>query len=398
MKNKAVILGSNYYIGLSAIRCLGTKGIHTVAIDYSNKDRYGAKSRYCSEKPIAPHYKKDKEGFIKFLKEYAEKEDLPPVLIPCHDSYVEVVDEYLDELKELYLIPQTEAGLYTRLMNKETLHRLATEKGVAVPETVRANEDNFYEKIETIIKYPCIVKPVDSSAFVAKFRRKIFKVCNREELEEALKKAQDADLEVIVQRIIPGFDDHMYAFDAYLNQDSKVTHWMTAQKYRQYPINFGASVYTGQKYVPELYDIGAKFLEDVKYKGFAEIEFKKDAETGQFYLIEINVRITNFNSLIHKVGLNIPYVTYMEMTGQPLEPKAITWDTNRIFWYAFEDILAIKDYIKTGQLSLGEVVKSLFKPKAYAIWSLTDPMPAFGFFSMMVRNVFKKIFRTQPKT
>lgn len=391
MKNKAVILGSNYYIGLSAIRCLGIKGIHTVAIDYSNRDRYGAKSKYCSEKPIAPHYKKDKEGFVGFLKEYAEKQDLPPVLIPCHDSYVEVVDEYLDELKELYLIPQTEAGLYTRLMNKETLHKLATEKGVAVPETVRVDEDNFYEKIETIIKYPCIVKPADSSAFVARFRKKIFKVHNGEELDEALEKAQDADLEVIVQRIIPGFDDHMYAFDAYLNQDSKVTHWMTAQKYRQYPINFGASVYTGQKYVPELYDIGAKFLESVGYKGFAEIEFKKDAQTGQFYLIEVNARITNFNNLIYKVGLNIPYITYMEMIGQPLEPKAITRDINRVFWYAYEDILAIKDYIKTGQLSFGEVAKSLLRPKAYAIWSLDDPKPAFEFFKMTVRNVFNKV-------
>lgn len=80
MKNKAVILGSNYYIGLSAIRCLGIKGIHTVAIDYSNRERYGAKSKYCSEKPIAPHYKKDKEGFVEFLKEYAEKQDLPRFL------------------------------------------------------------------------------------------------------------------------------------------------------------------------------------------------------------------------------------------------------------------------------------------------------------------------------
>ncbi len=394
MKNKAVILGSNYYIGLSAIRCLGVEGVHTVAIDYSDKDRYGAKSKYCSEKLIAPHYKKDKEGFIKFLKEYAGREALPPVLIPCHDSYVEVVDEYLDELKELYLIPQTEAGLYTKVMNKETLHRLAVEKGVAVPETVRVNEDNFYEKIETMVRYPCIVKPVDSSAFVAKFRTKIFKVNNKEELEKALERAQNANLEVIVQRIIPGFDDHMYTFDAYLNQDSKVTHWMTARKYRQYPINFGASVYTGQKYVPELYDIGAKFLEGIKYKGFAEIEFKKDAETGQYYLIEINARITNFNNLIYKVGLNVPYITYMEMIGQPLEPKAITEDTNRVFWYVYEDILAVKDYIKTGQLSFGEVAKSLLKPKAYAIWSLSDPMPAFGFFGMTVRNVFKKIFMT----
>jgi len=215
-------------------------------------------------------------------------------------------------------------------------------------------------------------------------------VNNKKELEEALEKANDANLEVIVQRIIPGFDDHMYTFDAHLNQDSKVTHWTTCQKYRQYPINFGASVYTGQKYVPELYGIGAEFLESIGYKGFAEIEFKKDADTGQFYLIEINARITNLNSLLYKVGLNFPYITYRELTGDPLEPKAITEDTNFVFWYAYEDMLAIRDYIKTGQLSLGQVIGSLFKPKAYSIWSLDDPKPSFSYFKMMASKLFKR--------
>lgn len=393
MKHKAVILGCNYYIGLSAIRCLGVNGVHTVAVDYSKENTYGAKSKYLNEHLIAPHYKEDKEAFVQFLKDYASKQSLPPVLLPCHDSYVEVIDEYLDELKEYYLITQTEQGLWTKLMNKEVLHRLASENGVAVPETVRVDEDNFFEKIDSIIKYPCIVKPTDSPTFVAKFRRKLFKVHNQEELVEALEKSKAAGLEVIVQRIIPGFDDHMHTFDAYLNQDAKVTQWTTCQKYRQYPINFGASVYTGQKYIPELYDIGATFLEEMKFKGFAEIEFKKDAETGKFYLIEINVRITNFNNLLYKIGMNVPYTTYQELTGVPIEYKAITENTNRVFWYGYEDMLAIRDYIKTGQLTLGSVVKSLFKRKAYAIWDWKDPKPAFAYASIIFGKITKKLFK-----
>ncbi len=393
MNNKAVILGSNYYIGLSTIRCLGIHGIHTVAVDYSTENTYGSKSKYCSERLISPHYKDDTENFIKFLKAYADKQEEKPVLIPCHDTYVEIIDQYLEEIRESYLIPQTEAGIYTKLMNKETLQRAASEKGVAVPETVRLNDEDFYEKIESQIKFPCIVKPVDSPTFVAKFRRKLFKVHNREELEEALDKARKADLEVIVQRIIPGFDDHMYTFDAYLNQEAKVTHWVSCQKYRQYPINFGASVYTGQKYVPELYDIGAKFLEEMKYKGFAEIEFKKDADTGRFYLIEINVRITNLNNLLFKSGVNIPYITYRELIGQPLPPSAVERDTNLVFWYGYEDMLAIRDYIKTRQLTLGQVLGSLFKPKAYAIWDWKDPIPALMFLKMLIGKVIAKITR-----
>lgn len=393
MKNKALVLGCNYYIGLSTIRCLGREGVHTVAVDYSDKDAYGARSKYCSERLIAPHYKDDTKSFIEFLIEYSRKEDVPPVLIPCHDSYVEIIDEYLDELKEYYLIPQTEKGLYTKMMNKETLHGLASKYGLAVPETVGVREENFLERVETIIQYPCIVKPVDSPTFVAKFRRKLFIINNREELLDALDRAKKAGLEVIVQRIIPGFDDHMYTFDAYLNQEGKVTHWATFQKYRQYPINFGASVYTGQKYVPELYDIGANFLEKLNYKGFAEIEFKKDANTGTYYLIEINVRITNFNNLLFKLGLNIPYITYCELIGSPLKAKAIEKDVNLVFWYAYEDLLAIRDYIKTGQLTFKEIFSSYFRPKAYAIWDWTDPMPALYYGGMILNKIAGKIFR-----
>ncbi len=391
MNHKAVILGTNYYIGLSVIRGLGVHGIYTVAVDYSSENTYGAKSKYCSERLISPHYKEDPDGLIRFLIEYAQKQSVPPVLIPCHDNYVEIVDQYLDELKKYYLIPQTEQGLYTKLMNKESVHRLAEEHGVLVPETIRVTEDNYLDKVDEIIKYPCAVKPVDSPAFMAKFSKKLFLVNNRKELIAAVVKAEEAGFEVIIQRIIPGFDDHMYTFDAYINQEGKVTHWTTCQKYRQYPINFGASVYTGQKYVPELYNIGAKFLEAIGFKGFAEIEFKKDAETGKFYLIEVNVRITNFDTLLHKVGLNMPYITYRELTGSPVEPKAITEDRNIVFWYLYEDILAIRDYLRTKQLTIKEILLSLLKRKAPAIWSWRDPMPAFSFLGIIIGKVIAKI-------
>lgn len=166
-------------------------------------------------------------------------------------------------------------------------------------------------------------------------------------------------------------------------------------KYRQFPINFGASVYTGHKYVPELYDIGAKFFEGIGYKGFAEIEFKKDSETGKFYMIEVNARITNFNNLLYKLGLNIPYITYREMIGKPLEPKSFKEDQNLVFWYAYEDLLAIRDYIKTGQLTFGQIFKSLFRPKAYAIWDWKDPMPAFSYAGIIMGKIFRKIFKTK---
>lgn len=393
MRNKAVILGSNYYIGLSIIRCLGVNGVYTVAIDYTDEGAYGAKSKYLNEHLIAPHYKEDPEGLLQFLIDLAKEEKLKPVLYSGADPYVEFIDAHLNKLREYFLIPMTEQGLWTKVMNKKSLHELAIKHGVLVPETTRPTEENFYEKIENQIKFPCIVKPTDSPSFVAKFRKKIFYVNNREELDEALSLSKNAKLDVIVQRIIPGFDDHMYTFDAHMDQRSKVTHWTTCHKLRQYPINFGASVYTEQKYVQELYDIGAPFFEALSYKGFGEIEFKKDAETGKFYLIEINTRTTNLNSLLYKAGINFPYVAYREMTGNPLEPKAIKEDTRLVFRYLQEDLLAIRDYIKKKQLTTGSVIMSLLRRKAPAIWSSDDPKPAINYMGIILGKVFRKLFR-----
>lgn len=391
MKNIAVVLGSNYYIGLSIIRCLGSEGVYTVAADYSKKDAYGAKSKYTKEHIIGPHYKREAEEFLEFLIDYAKKQELKPVLFPGADPYVEFMDNYFEELKEYYLFPMTEKGLWTEVMDKESIYNLALEHGILVPETTRPSDEDFYERIEDEIKYPCIIKPTDSPSFVAKFRKKIFYVNNKEELDKGLKSAEDNGLEIIVQRIIPGFDDHMYTFDAHMNQDSEVTHWMTCQKYRQYPINFGASVYTGQKHVPELYDIGAPFFKALGYKGFGEIEFKKDSNTGKYYLIEINARTTNLNSLLDKAGLNFPYIAYKDMIGENIGTKAIDYDTGIVFRYLIEDLLAIRDYTRKGQLTHGSIIKSLFRKKAPAVWSFSDPKPGFDYFSMMMKKVGKKL-------
>lgn len=389
--HKAVVLGSNYYIGLSTIRCLGKQGVPVVAVDYSDENSYAFRSKYCLEKLIGPHYKNEPKNFLKFLMEYAKKQEVKPVLIPCADPYVEFVDEFFNELKEYFLFPQTEKGLYTLLMNKDTLMELAKKYGVRIPETVQIDEKNYIEKVETLIKYPCIVKPVDSPSFVSIFRRKIFMVHNRHELIEAVDKATKANLKVMVQRIIPGFDDHMYTFDAYMNQNSEVTHWTTCQKLRQYPINFGASVYTTQRYVPELYEISSKFFKEIGYKGFAEIEFKKDASSGEFYLIEINVRITNLNVLLDKVGINIPYLTYLDMTGQEIGKKAIQESTEVTFCYAFEDFFAVRDYLRKKQLNVFQIFSSLFRKKAYALWDADDPKPFHYYNKMLMKKVRKKL-------
>ncbi len=394
MKNKAVILGSNYYIGLSIIRSLGKEGVYTVAFDYSSEGSYGAKSKYLAEQIICPHYQKEEEELVEFLIDYAKDEDYKPVLYPTADPYAEFIDANLVKLREYYHIWMTEPGLWTKIMDKQGIFDLAVEHGMPVPETLKPTDDDFMDEVEIKLGFPCIIKPVDSTAFVDKFKKKLFECHDMQELIERLSQVEEAGLEVVVQRIIPGFDDHMYTFDAYMNQNSEVTHWTTCQKHRQFPINYGASAYTEQRDVPELYDMSADFFKAIEYKGFGEIEYKKDSETGKFYLIEINARTTNFDALLTKIGINFPYVAYRDIIGDPLPKMTKPLDTGVYFRYFQEDFLAIREYIRTGQLDRGEVIKSLaFKKKAPAIWSWDDPKPGLSYSKDILKKAIDRIFR-----
>ena len=109
------------------------------------------------------------------------------------------------------------------------------------------------------------------------------------------------------------------------------------------------------------------------------------------HLIEINTRTTNLNSLLCKTGINFPYVQYMDLIGNPLEGKEIKKDTKYVFRYLMEDLFAIRDYIKAGQLSYYQTIISLFRKKAPAIWDLKDPMPGFSYFIIVMKKIMGRM-------
>ena len=395
VKNKAVVLGTNYYVGLSIIRCLGRNGVPVVAVDYSEESRYGAKSKYLSEKHLAPHYKQDPKGLLDFLIDYGKKQDLKPVLYPGADPYVEFIDTYFDELKEFYLFPMDRKGFWTEVMDKYRMSLLAQKYGVKVPETINSKDENLIERVREEIKYPCIIKPMDSASFVKAYRRKVFIIKTEEELIEKVDMIHKDNHGIVIQRIIPGPEENCYCYDAYLNQDSKVTHYTSAYKIRQWPNNFGASTYAKQKWIPELHDICKPFLESIKFKGFAEIELKRDENTGEIYLIEVNVRTINFNEMLAKCGLNFPYIAYLEMTDKIPENKSVETETGYVFHYMYEDIFALRGYLKSKQMGPRKILKDFTLKRVHSTWSWDDPMPGLYFVSTIAGKVLGRTFGKQ---
>ncbi|HHX87054.1 MAG TPA: carboxylate--amine ligase [Firmicutes bacterium] len=394
MAAKAVILGANFYTALGAIRTLGRHGVKVYALDYDFSRAYALSSRYVFRKVFCPDINQDEEALADFLLRLGRQFEQPPVLMASADNYALLISRYAEELAPYYLFPDNPPRLLETIINKRGLYRLSQQHGLQMPLTYFPDNEAAIKEAAEGISYPCIVKPSISHRFVKVFRSKCLLVNDTASLIEALKKARAAGLEVMVQEIIPGFDDQMFCFDVYINREGRPTHTLVAQKLRQFPANFGSSTLTHQCYDPEIVELGLEYMRKLGYRGYGEIEFKRHPENGRLYMIEINARLSSLNVLFDLCGVEFTYIMYRDLIGEPLPDYHLREEKPWAFWHAYEDFVTIRQYRRTGQLTWGQIIKPWFTHrKAHAIWAADDPKPLLSFGRIIFRKVVNKVQR-----
>lgn len=394
MQPAAIILGANFYTALGAIRSLGRRGVDVYALDYHFPTAYALASRYVKKKVLCPDVNQDEEGLVNFLVELGRSFKDKPVLMATGDSYALMLSRNASLLAEYYLFPDMPEGLLEQIIDKKGLHELAEKHQLQEPKTYLVGPQTDPDKVAADMPYPCIIKPALSHMFVKIFRKKCLFANNREELLSALSTALESKLEVMVQEVIPGFDDQMYVYDIYINREGRATHSLTAQKLRQFPINFGSSTLTHHLHDDQIAAIGLDYMKRLNYRGYGEIEFKKHPQTGEFYLIEINARLSTLNILCDKCGVEFTYAMYCDLIGEPIPDYHLTEDQPWAFWHAYEDLISVSAYLKTKQLTLGQVIRPwLSHRKAHAILAADDLMPLFAFTRVILSKTIAKIGR-----
>ncbi|MFO8192939.1 MAG: carboxylate--amine ligase [Bacillota bacterium] len=394
----SVILGANFYNALGAIRTLGRRGVPVYALDYHFPTAYALSSRYVTEKVLCPDINHNEKELADFLISFGKGFSVKPVLMAAADNYALMISRYAEELAPYFRFPAMPTGLLEKIIDKKGLSELARDLQLRIPITYTVMPGSDSDHIAGNINYPCIIKPALSHKFVRVFRQKCLYATDREKLMEALNTASTSGLEVMVQEVIPGFDDRMYVFDAYIDNHGKTTHTFSAQKLRQFPINFGSSTFTHQYYDPALITLGREYMERLGYRGYGEIEFKKDPRNEKYYLIEINARLSTLNVLFDKCGIEFTYIMYRDLIGDPLPEKHLTENMPWAFWHAYEDSISIFSYLKTKQLTIYEVLKPWFEHrKAHAIWAGDDIKPLFAFARLILSKIEKRLRRLFSK-
>ena len=367
-----VIVPGGISVGhLGVVRSFGRRKISVLYLDSAPNSmvRY---SRYTTRRLTCTSIKESESGFIKVLLDLGKQSSGGMVIIPTGDREVLALAKYRHELKQFYHLPVSSYATVHNLVNKKNFYQLLTEKQVAHPITFFPRDLNELQMMGREIPYPYIIKPADSLSFRENFARKCFVINSAQELDWAVDRLRDKNLEVMIQEIIPG--EERYAAYLYFNKHSGLLAVCGYDKLRQFTPDFGSGSFCRSMLRPTPIALATKFLTEIGYHGIAEPEFKKDPRDGKYKLIEINARTSTENGLSAACGLDMEYIAYLDVTGQ--EVKDVGSPRSGIVWVDdFFDLFSCLLLLKQGRLGIREIFKTLKAKKVHSVAAWDDPMP-----------------------
>ncbi len=367
-----VVLDGAWVNSLGIVRSLAELGLKSLVIHF-NKNGVGLSSRYAVGL-VAPSPWDDPEGLVERLVEVGKRLPRPGILLITDDTYLTVLARGRERLAPYFRFTFPDAETLEYLMDKTHQYEMALKLGIPVPRSlpVRRGETAAEWPEEA---FPALVKGLSGKQFFHRFGKQTITVADRAALQAVL--AQCGDFDALVQEIIPGGDDELYALGCYVSPDPhKEPVYFTSRKLIQIPPIFGTcSVGESLPCEPVAFQ-GLELLRALRFYGPAHVEFKRDPRDGQYKLIEINARFWKSHALGTPCGVNIAAAAYLDTAGLPPRPKVP--QRNGVRWVAFSEAV-VQRRMGNADIHLGRMLPFLRPPVMHGLWSWRDPLPFFRY-------------------
>jgi D-aspartate ligase len=382
----AVILGGAAN-ALSVARSLGAAGVEVFALgDDTSSVRF---SRHCDH--FVDLGGDDPQG--RWLDWLADG-PAGAVVLPCGDDGVELVARHRPWLEAHgYRCAEADDSVLLAMLDKARTYELARDAGIPTPRTiVLASERDLEEAAETFA-FPWALKPLQIHVFAHHFRRKAIVVRDRAAMEAAFERTHALGLRMLATEIIPGPEDQYVSYYSYLDEHGTPLLHFTKRKLRQYPIGFGGGTYHVTEWNPEAAELGLQFFQAVGLRGIGNVEFKRDARDGILKLMECNPRFTAANEQVNRAGIDLALLSYNRVVGAPL-PRVDGFREGVRLWLPLEDLLAYRSYARTGELELGEWLRSLLHRQHFPVLRWSDPLPTLVGLWRILSRAWRRVQRT----
>jgi predicted ATP-grasp superfamily ATP-dependent carboligase len=187
----------------------------------------------------------------------------------------------------------------------------------------------------------------------------------------------DVFADAVVQEIIPSGDGDIFVISSYSGADGRVAAMYSGRKIRQYLPDYGATCFGVSEKQPALERETLRFLDNIRYRGWAMVEFAQSRLDGQCYFLELNTRTSWTNQLYADTGVDLTQIGCIEMVGRDFRSVLGQAEQEEgIYWLDFRrDFASIRLKRRQGKITLPAWLRSIVRARSFAQWSWDDPRP-----------------------
>jgi len=385
-----VVLG-----GLAIVRALGMAGIPAIVAS-AERDTPAIASRYCIGSVALPSGA-SRDALVETLigagRWLAERHGRPVPLFYGNDDSLRLVQDCRTALAPHFALLLNQPDLAAALLDKARFQALAESRGLPVPRYIGWND--LAQEPGPVLAKPKVHVAWDHSAlrerlFGAAGKARVFDCGRAARLDRLMRQFAG---ELAFQEYIPGDDTSLWSFHGFAAPGGALLEWFTGRKIRTSPALTGESSHLGLAREPELEALGRDIAAKLGLAGIFKMDFKRHAESGRFYLLEINARFNLWHYLAAKNGVNLARVAYGHLISGE-RPQPSRWST-RYRWLAFQlDWAAYRELHAAGRLSLAGWVWSLLQaPKIYELFSWSDPAPFVRLWHSRMQRRWKRLWQ-----
>ena len=313
------------------------------------------------------------------------------LLIPTCDMAASAMDEFMDELREYYWMPNAAdtAGQINRLMRKDIQTELARKAGLPVVNSCVIKTNNGIFSIPDSVRYPCFIKPNVSRNSV---KSTICRCDDQAQLRQRLAQfSKSGDIEMLVEDFVdirqeygllglstpagalcPGF----FEKEQIGNEDRKGVTMV------------GHMIPAGSQ--QELIGGIARFVHTLGFVGLFDVDIIETVD-GKWYFVELNLRYGASGFAVTRSGVNLPamYADY-RINGIPVDLNRAAENDGKRF---VSEKVMMDEYAR-GFLSLHQIRKLMKQTQIHFIENADDPRPyrhfrKFYLFAMATRVLFR---------
>jgi len=315
-RRPAIVLGANF-AGLGIVHSLGPNGVPCRFLDTNWS--IPAASRFATFHRVPDPEAREEDALARVF-EIVERTGDRPVLFAASDGFTAFLARHGPALQAVADVCSASWDTVDLMLDKHRFAEWARGKSLSAPETVSAA--GFHPGSGPA--FPVVAKPRSRLGTARQAQRggaggppPRFTLIQDEDQWRAYRATFPNTLsDVVIQGYVAGPIDSMFSVGVYIDRRQVLLGLFVGRKLRGRPPHFGNAVVGQNDAVPAaVLDEVAQLVAATGLTGIAEFEYKRDAETGVFRLLEVNPRAWHWIAVTRRSKTDIPWIAYRDLCG-----------------------------------------------------------------------------------